>query len=308
MSEIKILITGSDGQLGQCILENIKFNRNRDNISYTAVNHGELDITDLNQVKKELSVTKYDYLINCAAYTNVADVEIYAEEPALLINGYGPKVLAECCAETGTKLIHISTDYVYDNSTYVKYETTEPNPLNKYGRSKLLGEQEILSVAESGKLDYMIIRTAGLYSEYGTNFVKTIFNKLISGQDCSVVYDQITSPTNAHHLAEFIINEVICKNNFGYGIYNYTDMNSISWYDLAATVYEFLACMTDNIGKLYPVETDADNTSVKRPMINILSKQKVIEKYGRNVLYDSCNDLINVLNVLFRNFNEYGNY
>lgn len=307
MRKIKILITGSDGQLGRCIIENIKFNRNRDNISYTAVNHSELDITDLNRVKKELSATKYDYLINCAAYTNVTDAEICAEESALLINGYGPKVLAECCAETGTKLIHISTDYVYDNSTCVKYETTEPKPLNKYGRSKLLGEQEILSVAETSKLDYMIIRTAGLYSEYGTNFVKTIFNKLISGKDCSVVYDQITSPTNAHHLAEFIVTEVICKNNFGYGIFNYTDMNCISWYDLAAMIYEFLASMTDIIGKLYPVETDVDNTSVKRPMINILSKQKVIEKYGHNVLYNSGDHLITVLNVLFRNYSEYGN-
>lgn len=303
MDKIKLLITGSEGQLGKCIIDCIE--ENDFAIDYTALDHSSLDITNSNQVRSKLADQKYDYLINCAAYTNVVNSELYAEESALLINGYGVKSLAECCAESNTKLIHISTDYVYDGSPGIKTETSSVNPLNKYGKSKLLGEQEIISSAEKTGLDYMIIRTAALYSEYGTNFVNTIFGKLNSGNDCYVVYDQITSPTNAHHLADFIINHIIHKNNFNVGIFNYTDICSMSWYDLAAIIHEFLRSTGKVIGNLYPVETNLEEQKVRRPMINILSNRKVIEKYGSDAVYNLSGGLINILTTILSLQNGY---
>lgn len=296
MNNIKVLITGANGQLGKCIIDCIK--ENDFNIDYTALDHSSLDITNLNQVRSKLADQKYDYLINCAAYTNVVNAEVCAEEPAILINGYGPKVLAEYCAEANIKLIHISTDYVYDDSPGIKTEDSPTNPLNRYGKSKLLGEQEIISVAEKTGLSYMIIRTAGLYSEYGTNFVNTIFEKLNSGNACHVVYDQVTSPTNAHHLVDFIINQIIYKSNFNTGIFNYTDICSMSWYDLAVKIHEFLTFMSRPVGNLYPVETDIEQQKVRRPMVNILSKRKVIEKYGTEAVYNCSDGLINILNTI----------
>ena len=288
MKNINILITGCSGQLGRCILDKInEYSSDEINIFHTDTDHTNLDIKDSTKIMSILNERDYDYLINCAAYTNVAKAEQDFEDKCLLANAYGPKILAECCSSKNVKLIHISTDYVFDGSAEVKTETSKTNPLNRYGKTKLLGDTEIISVAEKSNLEYMILRTSWVYSEYGTNFVKTIFNKLANHENAEVVYDQIGSPTYAGDLANFIIKKVIVENNFVSGIFNYSNLGNISWYDFAKEIEEtMLANVTKNvknhIGIVYPTITNVNILGVQRPMIGILSKDKLLNTFGKS--------------------------
>lgn len=309
MNKINVLITGAGGQLARCLVDVL--NKNSKAIEYTALSHQELSITDRVKINSYLSEKKYDYLINCAAFTDVAGAE-HNEDGALLGNGYGPKILSECCSENNVKLIHISTDYVFGGSVLpVDEDSDTPNPLNRYGKTKLLGETEILDMATKTEftekeLQYMIIRTSWLYSEYGNNFVKTILRKAKQDRDMNIVFDQVGSPTYAGDLAKFIVEYVILSGiEFTSGIYHFSNHGSISWYDFAHAICEIYndvmvwhggeACEVHY--RINPITTNSLGPGVTRPRVVMLSKEKVLNIYNMNIPYwrDSLKNVIEKL-------------
>jgi dTDP-4-dehydrorhamnose reductase len=201
---MNILVTGANGQLGQCLRDLVP--EDRDNWFWTDVSGVEgrkcdyLDITDAESVKKYFVDNAISVCVNCAAYTNVDKAE-EDQEMAKKLNADAPKILAEACKIHGTKLIHISTDYVFNGTAFIPLtEDRATFPMSVYGKTKLEGEQNIIN---SG-CKYLIFRTAWLHSEYGNNFVKTMMKLILDKEEISVVDDQIGTPTYARTLAEFI--------------------------------------------------------------------------------------------------------
>ena len=309
MNKINVLITGAGGQLAKCLVDVL--NKHTDKIEYTALSRKELSITDKEKINFYLSEKEYDYLINCAAFTDVAGAENNEEGP-LLGNGYGPKILSECCLKNNVKLIHISTDYVFGGSVLPVNEDCDTlNPLNRYGKTKLLGEREILDTAgrkefNGNELQYMIIRTSWLYSEYGNNFVKTILRKAKQHSNMNVVFDQVGSPTYAGDLASFIVERVILSEiKFISGIYHFSNYGSISWYDFANAICEIYndvivhhggeSCKVNYI--INPISTDSLGAGVNRPRVVMLSKEKIVNTYNANIPYwrDSLKNVIEKL-------------
>ena len=182
----RVLVTGANGQLGKTINE--LFSKNEDNLKFTFATRAELDITKEANLKVFFRNNKFDYCINCAAYTNVEQAE-KTPKTAYKVNAEGVKYLAEACKETDTVLIHISTDYVFDGEKTEPYTVKDkPNPINEYGKSKLLGEQHIQDILEK----YFIIRTSWLYSKkYGNNFYKTILEKAKAEKELFITDEQI---------------------------------------------------------------------------------------------------------------------
>jgi dTDP-4-dehydrorhamnose reductase len=229
---MKILVTGAKGQLGRCIQDLAK-----DYIKHEFffTDYLELDISQPNQVNDIFTHKKFDYCINCAAYTAVDKAE---NEPDLTfeINAQGPKNLAEACLNFGCTLIHISTDFVFDGRKPGQYtEMDVPNPINIYGKSKLKGEQYIQGILNN----YFVIRTSWVYSQYGHNFLKTMLRIAREKEEISVVNDQLGSPTYARDLAEFVM-LIINKKSKNYGLYNYTNEGIISWYDFSVEIFKQL--------------------------------------------------------------------
>ncbi|WP_034042361.1 dTDP-4-dehydrorhamnose reductase [Wocania ichthyoenteri] len=223
----RVLVTGANGQLGKTINE--LFSKNEYSLEFTFVTKAELDITKEADLKLFFKKNKFDYCINCAAYTNVEQAE-KMPKIAYKVNAEGVKYLAEACKETDTVLIHISTDYVFDGEKTEPYTVEDkPNPINEYGKSKLLGEQHIQDILEK----YFIIRTSWLYSKkHGNNFYKTIFKKAKAGEDLFVTDTQIGCPTNTESLANYTINLIIYKLE-DYRIRHFCDEKIMTWYDFA---------------------------------------------------------------------------
>ena len=292
MNKINVLILGGSGQLAACFIDVL--NNLTDKIDFISFPKSLMNITDKKNISNYLSKKKVDYLINCAAYTDVPRAEVN-EDAAIFTNGYGPKVLAECCLESGTKLIHFSTDFAFGGSITPETEDNTPNPLNTYGKTKVLGEQEITKLAEqSNKLEYMIIRTSWLYSEYGKNFVKTILKKVINREDIQVVVDQIGSPTYAKDLAKFVVYDVILSGKeFKSGIYHYSNQGNISWYDFANAIAEIYNEVRLDLGgetsivpyNISPSYTSEANQNVKRPRVVMLDKRQVVRDYDTLIPY-----------------------
>jgi len=266
---IKVLVTGANGQLGSTIKE--LYSTNHANIQFTFTTKAELDILNKKEIEKFFSKNNFDYCINCTAFTNVEQAE-KTPETAFKINAEGVKYLAQICKVTNTVLIHISTDYVFDGSKNEPYSELDiPNPINEYGKSKLLGEQHIQNTLE----EHFIIRTSWLYSEYGTNFMKTML-RLSEGRDeLNVICDQTGTPTYAKDLAEIIL-EIINRNNKQYGIYHYSNLGDTNWYDFAKTIFEFLGIKI----KLNPIKSEVYPTLAKRSKYSVLDKSKIKKKFG----------------------------
>ncbi|UCF36388.1 MAG: dTDP-4-dehydrorhamnose reductase, partial [Acidobacteriota bacterium] len=225
---MKTLITGSKGQLG--------FELMRTKPAHCQIHAhdvDELDITDLEEVRTFVSSLKPDVIINAAAYTAVDRAET-EKETAFLINAKGPGNLAMVSREVGARIIHISTDFVFDGELGRPYRPdVKPNPVSAYGESKLAGETEVLS----GNPDRaVIVRTSWLYSLNGNNFVKTMINLMKSRPNLRVVADQIGSPTWAKTLAEAIWE--FARNPELIGIYHWADSGVASWYDFAVAIME----------------------------------------------------------------------
>lgn len=253
-----ILVTGANGQLGQCLQKIAPLYQE---IEFTFKSSKELDITNTFKIQKSFELQKFDYCINCAAYTNVEQAE-KTPEIAFRINAEGVKNLALACKEYKITLIHISTDYVFDGEKLEPYTVEDiPNPINEYGKSKLLGENYIKEIFDN----YFIIRTSWLYSEFGKNFYTTILKKAYTGEILQVTDVQIGCPTNANNLAVFILN-LIADKPLNYGIYNFTDNVVLTWFDFAKKILS-----ENNMGDLVKLVRDKNyRTFAKRPKNSIL--------------------------------------
>lgn len=223
---ISILVTGANGQLGLTIQE-LYAGNSAFNFMFTS--KSELDITRKRDVKGFFEKHKFEYCINCAAYTNVEQAE-KTPDLAYKVNAEAVKNLAEACKESNTKLIHISTDYVFDGEKKEPYSIEDiPNPINEYGKSKLAGENCIKEILEH----YYIVRTSWLYSkEFGKNFYKTILEKAKTESEIYVTDQQTGCPTNTESLAAYLA-ELINAHSKQYGIYHFCDNKIMTWYDFA---------------------------------------------------------------------------
>ena len=253
------LITGSNGQLGSELKKLLP--------EAVFADVDVLDITDAGAVKSFVKAQNIDTIINCAAYTAVDMAE---DEPELArcINVDGPANLAA----SGAKIIHISTDYVFDGCGHKPYKPEDAAcPVSVYGKTKLQGEQEVLKRAETA----VIIRTAWLYSPYGKNFVKTMRRLGAEKESINVVADQIGSPTYAGDLAEAIVNILPQLAPEKSGVYHFTDEGVCSWYDFATEIMEQsgLKC------RVCPIPTEAYPTKAKRPFYSVLDKSKIKETF-----------------------------
>lgn len=259
-----ILVTGANGQLGETIKD--LYSKNNWGIEFSFITKADLDITNQSQVKTFFNKQKFDYCINCAAYTNVEQAE-KTPKIAIKVNAEGVKNLAESCKEHNTTLIHISTDYVFDGKKKSPYlETDKPNPINEYGKSKLLGEQHIKNILQS----YFIIRTSWLYSKkYGKNFYRFILTKAKTEKELSITTEQVGCPTDTVNLSAYIISLILQKST-DFGVYHFSDNNPMTWYDFAKSILveNNLNCIT----KL--VKADNYRTFAKRPKYSVLLKSK----------------------------------
>jgi dTDP-4-dehydrorhamnose reductase len=267
---VKILITGSKGQLGS------ELQRMAGNLfQCTFVDLEEMDLADEKAIRSFFDAKHFDFIVNCAAYTAVDKAE---EDRALAyrINSDAVKSLAEVCLAQKTRLIHISTDYVFDGRGNQPIpETALPNPLSVYGASKLAGETHVLEILE----DAYIVRTAWVYSSFGKNFVKTIARLAKERDSLGVVYDQIGSPTYAKDLAGAIIT-IIQKIESGQvdkpGIYHYTNEGAISWYDLAYFIIQYYK----HPCRVNPITTEEYKTLAVRPKFSVLDKRTLKSTFG----------------------------
>jgi len=260
---IKILVIGGNGQLAQCLKNVVK---NNDELHVDFQDLPYLDITDKQQLESYFLKNEFDYCINCAAYTAV-DLAEEQSDLAYAVNAEGPKNLAEVCKKYQVKLLHISTDFVFDGNKQTPYlETDMPNPLGVYGASKWQGERYIQEVMQ----DYFIIRTSWLYSEYGNNFMKTMLRLSETREEISVVSDQIGAPTYAGDLAEVLI-KIILSSSTNYGVYHYSNSGVISWYDFAVEIFKQFGKKID----VKPIKTKDYPTAAKRPKFSALNTIKI---------------------------------
>lgn len=263
----KILVTGASGQLGQCIQ---KIEENYPSLKMHFTDSQALNITKKREIEHFFVDKSFDFVINCAAYTNVEQAEKESEK-AFLVNAEGVKNLAEVCKEQNSTLIHVSTDYVFDGKKQSPYtEEDIPNAINEYGKSKLKGEQYIQNICRK----YFIIRTSWLYSEFGNNFLKTILKKAEEGEELTITISETGTPTNANDLAKFII-EVILTNTYRYGIYHYSNLGEATWYDFASKILSVLGKLESVILK----KTDNYSTFAPRPEYSILDMVKTKQTF-----------------------------
>lgn len=252
-----IAVLGSGGQLGQTLKSTVKDEKN----FYNFFTRESLDITNKQALELVFSEQKFDFCVNCAAYTNVEGAETDVEK-AFLINSEGAKNLAEVCKNNGVKLIHISTDYVFDGKKDKPYTTRDKtNPINQYGKSKLRGESYIKDILD----EYYIIRTSWLYSLYGKNFLKTIVNKIKENKTLTITIGETGTPTSCVDLSSFI-NHIIISENIPYGIYNFSARGCTTWYGLALEITKKI--YPDRIANISPV--DSFKTIAKRPKYSVL--------------------------------------
>jgi dTDP-4-dehydrorhamnose reductase len=282
----KILVTGSNGQLGSD-LRRISPAFNDYYFSFTDA--AELDITDFSTLNACIRQNKFDFIINCAAYTGVDRAED-EKEMAGKINTEGPKNLSLAIENLNTKLIHISTDYIFDGTSHIPYsEDMEANPTGAYGFTKLKGEEEICKRKTKG----IIIRTSWLYSSFGNNFVKTMLRLGKEREELNVVYDQIGSPTYAGDLANAIMNIIPLLDDEHAEIFHFANEGVCSWFDLAKTIFENQStyCIVN------PILTEQYPTKAKRPHYSVFDKVKIKSTYNLSIPYwkDSLNKCLELI-------------
>lgn len=257
----QILLFGGSGILGSEVLRYLI----AESYEYVAPTSTDLDIRDKEQLFKFISELKPSWIINCAAWTNVDGAESSFRE-ARELNSIAVENLGTAASLFGCKVIHISTDYVFDGESSKPYdESSQVKPVNKYGESKLEGENSLLLAAP----DSYVIRTSWLYGTSGKNFVKTIAGKAIKNEEARVVNNQIGSPTSARDLAGAIIS--IVNNEPKPGIYNYSNEGSCSWFEFAQRIYERVG---SNPSLVLPITSDSLKLLARRPRFSLLSKEK----------------------------------
>jgi dTDP-4-dehydrorhamnose reductase len=277
---MKVLITGGKGQLASEILDNLITGVNElgeipnelKNSEITSVDVDELDITNLAQVKDFFENKRPQIVINCAAMTNVDGCESNLEL-AFKVNAIGARNLAIACNEFDAKLVHISTDYVFEGVGTVPYcEWDICNPQSIYGKSKFLGENYVKEMCKK----YFVFRTSWLYGYYGNNFVKTIIKAANEKDSLKVVNDQRGNPTNAADLAFHILHACVTNE---YGIYHCTGEGECSWYDFACKIVELakIDCVVN------PCTTDEFPRPAKRPAFSSLNNLMLKSTIGNQM-------------------------
>lgn len=264
----KVLVTGANGQLGQCLQKIAPLYKE---LNFVFNSSKELDITNIIEIQSAFVKGNFDYCINCAAYTNVEQAE-KTPDIAYNVNAEGVKNLANVCKNNNTFLIHISTDYVFDGEKGKPYTVEDtPNPINEYGKSKLLGEKYILEIMDN----YCIIRTSWMYSEFGKNFYTTILKKAKAGENLSVTNEQTGCPTNANNLAAFIIESKLLG-KFKPGIYHFVDCEVMTWFDFAKKILKannLLNTIHLNLAK-------GNDFKTRRPIYSVLKGAKTFNNNG----------------------------
>lgn len=283
---MKILVTGANGQLGKemrSILE-----RNLPGITdYTDVD--TLDITDSRAVDEYFNKNEITHVINCAAYTAVDKAET-DQTLCYRINVDAVQNLAQAASKYGIKIVHISTDYVFDGKNYRPYvESDKTNPTSTYGTTKRKGEMILLSFCP----DAVILRTAWLYSPHGHNFVKTMIRLGQEKPELRVVFDQVGTPTSATDLASAIYS-ILTARQWVPGTYHFTDEGVTSWYDFAKAIHRLAGI---NTCKVTPVTTEDYPTPATRPHYSVLDKSMIKRTFGITIPYweDSLAKCIEIL-------------
>ena len=264
-----ILVTGANGQLGKSFRLVAK---QFINFKFFFIDLPEVDLSVKEQLYPFFEANFVDFVINCAAYTEVDqaedEVELTFETNVNIVSN-----LCELSKIYEFKIIQLSSDYVFDGNASKPYETDEPvNPIGVYGKSKVAAEQAILNA----NIDAWIVRTSWLFSPYGKNFVKTIFELLQNKSEISVVADQSGSPTYALNLAQFIMLAISQKPNFeGFEIYHFTNTGATTWFDFACAIKNELN--TDCV--INPIRTEDSSSKAKRPKYSVLSCEKIINEF-----------------------------
>ena len=287
---MNVLVTGANGQLGT-ELRNASAGCGHhfiftDISQMPGVETVNLDITNIDAVRIICASEDVDVIVNCAAYTDVEKAESDISF-ADLLNHTAAANLATVACERKATLIHISTDYVFDGEGNVPYrESDVPSPLGAYGVTKFAGER---SVMNSG-CNYLIFRTAWLYSPYGRNFVKTMARLTGANDTVKVVFDQVGTPTYAADLAALVVKIITRGMLDRKGIYHFTDEGCISWYDLAVAVNK----LCGHGCKVVPCHTDEFPTKARRPKYSVLDKTLVKQTFGVDIpyWYDSLEECI----------------
>ena len=281
-----ILVTGSNGQLGSEIKE-LSVNYF---YSFFFTNRDNIDITSKNNIKSFCQENNINVIINCAAYTAV-DIAESDIENADLINRKAVKKLARVSEELNIKLIHISTDYVFDGRNFKPYcEEFQTNPQGIYGKTKLDGENEMRDINPKNSI---IIRTSWVYSSFGNNFVKTMLRLGKEKESLGVIFDQVGTPTYARDLAKTILDILPKIENSKVEIYNYSNEGVLSWYDFAKEIMRMakLDC------KINPIETFQYPTPAKRPHYSLLNKSKIKSAFNIEIPYwkDSLDECLKTM-------------
>ncbi|MFA6740664.1 MAG: dTDP-4-dehydrorhamnose reductase [Arcobacteraceae bacterium] len=281
-----ILVTGSNGQLGSEIRELSS------NYSYTFffTDRNNIDITSKDSIKAFCQTNNINVIINCAAYTAVDKAES-DELNADLVNRKAVKKLALVSQELNIKLIHISTDYVFDGRNFKPYcEEFQTNPQGVYGKTKLDGENEMRNINPKNSI---IIRTSWVYSSFGNNFVKTMLRLGKEKESLGVIFDQVGTPTYAKDLAKTILDIIPRITNEKVEIYNYSNEGVLSWYDFTKEIMRMvkLDC------KINPIQTFEYPTLANRPHFSLLNKSKIRNKFNIEIPYwkDSLDDCLKIM-------------
>ena len=296
---MKVLITGSNGQLGRALTKNkpagieiLSFDKKQFNLKFTE------------NIHKLILDNSPDWIINCAAYTNVDKAE-KEKELALKINGEAPKEIAKAIKEIGGKLLHISTDFVFNGKTNIPYKTNSPkNPINAYGYTKSIGEDNVLNILEPGS-QVIILRTSWLMGPLGNNFATKILKFLKEGREIKVIYDQISSPTNTTNLANACwktILQIDCSFiNQKKSILHWTNDGVASWYDIAFSIGQISERigLLKSIPKINPIRSKDYVTDAKRPNYSVLdtsSTKSFLNMKSNHWLLELERDLFEIKN------------
>ncbi len=275
---MNILITGANGQMGQTLL---KIGKNQaSSFNFIGLSKQELDITNKKALVKYISLDKPDIFVNLAAYTNVEKAECETKQ-AFLVNKTGIGYIAEICKTASIPLIHLSTDYIFNNPTVICAfkEDDLTNPINIYGKSKLEGEELVRSIYD----EVIILRSSWIISNKKTNNFFTRICQITSKQDeLRVVHDQHGAPTTAESVANVIINFInaIANGFYAWGTYHYCDRPAATWYDLAQTIVDRINIVNKRQIKVTAITTDELQSNVKRPFCSLLNCEKIKNTLG----------------------------
>lgn len=276
MSQPLILVTGANGQLGKSFRE---LANSFPEFRFLFLSRADLPLHHFDLMRHYFDTLRPDYCVNCAAYTAVDKAET---ETALAnqVNGEAVGVLAAVCKTHHTRLIHISTDYVFNGTAQLPYKETDPvDPINAYGKSKRMGEEQALRFNH----ETIIIRTAWVYSAHGHNFVKTMLRLMKEKPEINVVNDQWGAPTYAPDLADAIM-QIIRQahqqtDRWHPGIYHYSNQGKITWYEFAQAI----AALADSTCIIHPIPTEQFPTPAKRPAYSLLNTSKIQQQFAIHI-------------------------